>query len=36
VTEKGSRAKNLVPCELIDRDTLQIILQGVVLEFKRK
>jgi hypothetical protein len=36
VTEKGSRTKSTVPCKLIDRGTLQITLQDVVFQFKRK
>jgi len=36
VTEKGSRTKNRIPCKLIGRDTLEVTLQGVVFQFKRK
>lgn len=36
VTEKGSRKKNRIPCKLIGADTLEVTLQGVVFQFKRK
>ncbi len=36
VTEEGSPTSTLVPCKLIDSDTLQITVEGVILQFKRK
>ena len=36
VTEEGSPTASLVPCKLLDRDTLQIAVEGVILQFKRK
>ncbi|MDP2897068.1 MAG: hypothetical protein Q8Q12_11005 [bacterium] len=36
VTEKGSSTKSLFPCKLIDADTLQVTVEGVILQFKRK
>jgi hypothetical protein len=35
VTEEGGSTSSLVPCKLINEDTLQITVEGVVLQFNR-
>jgi hypothetical protein len=36
VQEKGDPAKSLMPCKLTGPDTLQITVEGVILQFNRE